>query len=464
MDKRDDFKDAAVRARAEELAGTTNLSEVSRLRLAQMLLTRKDADWLDRLLKEKQVKVHLYAVDTKPSKIGEVADESQIPDGRGAIEKLKPDGEGSHLGDGVEKVLKDFRGSPLAAIIMFTDGVTTSGDDLPKAARAASQDGVPLFLIGVGDTWETPDLAITDLQAEDVVGRGDRIAFEFRFTARGAVPGGPMTVFLKEKVPGGKFEDRGQATVTPDPSGNPVQVKIDYAPLEAGEKTFRLEVPTVPGETNWRNNQIERTVLVTDSRRIRVLYVEGYPRYDFRFVKVMLERESEKSLGGKSVEVKVLLLDASKGWAGTDLSAFGEEFPNRSELFGFDVVVLGDVDPKQIPKSAQAFRDLADFVQQKGGGLLFLCGEHGTPSAFAETPLAEVLPVLAGDAPMATRAPEEQAITEEFQPRLTPAGRSHPLFRFSSDEAESARIWGGLKPLYWYATGYRKKPMTSVLA
>ena len=62
-----------------------------------------------------------------------------------------------------------------------------------------------------------------------------------------------------------------------------------------------LDRPTVKDETNERNNVIERVVSVTESRRIRVLYVEGYPRYDFRFVKVMLERESEKSLGGKTV-------------------------------------------------------------------------------------------------------------------------------------------------------------------
>ena len=166
MNKRDDFKDAAVRAKAEELAGTTNLSEVNRLRLAQMLLLRKDADWLDRLLKEKQVKVHLYAVDTETRMLTAIEEESQLPDGRAAIEKLKAEGEGSHLGQGIEDVLKQFRGSPLAAIIMFTDGVTTYEDRLlhrPSGpAACVSGYGVPLFLVGVGDTWRKhPTSALT---------------------------------------------------------------------------------------------------------------------------------------------------------------------------------------------------------------------------------------------------------------------------------------------------------------
>ncbi|VTR94800.1 Uncultured bacterium genome assembly Metasoil_fosmids_resub OS=uncultured bacterium PE=4 SV=1: BatA: VWA_2: VWA_2: DUF1355 [Gemmata massiliana] len=464
MNTRDALKDPAVRAKAEELAGSTDLSQTSRLKLAQMLLTRKNADWLDKLLQEKQVKVHLYAIDTQLRPIGIVEEESQLADAREALLKQEPTGDESKLGDGVEKILQTFRGGTLSAVVMFTDGVTTAGPDLPKAARAASQDGVPLFLIGTGDPWQSPDLALTDIQAEDVVGKGDQLVFKARLTAKGDVPPNPVTVFLQERLPNGKLEDRGRVTVTPDPNGNPVPVTVTHIPMEVGEKTFILSVPTVPGESNARNNKIERTVLVTESRRIRVLYVEGYPRYDFRFVKVMLERESDKSVGGKAVEVHVVLLDASKGWAETDRSAFRGDFPTRTELFGYDVVVLGDVDPKQVPRSAIALRDLADFVKEKGGGLLFLSGEHGTPNAYTDTPLAEVLPVVPGDQPVATRPPEEQPLVEGFRPRWTATGRQHPLFLLSPDEGESNRVWNQFQELFWFAKGYRPKPLTRVLA
>ena len=50
---------------------------------------------------------------------------------------------------------------------MLTDGVTTAGDDLPKAAREASRAGVPLYLVGVGDVWETPDTVQTLLSYPD---------------------------------------------------------------------------------------------------------------------------------------------------------------------------------------------------------------------------------------------------------------------------------------------------------
>src|SRR5437870_9480534 len=83
-------------------------------------------------------------------------------------------GNESRLGDGVQKILARHRGGSLSGVIVFTDGVTTAGDDLPKAAREAARAGVPLYLVGVGDPWEAPDLELSDPLVEDVVNRGDR--------------------------------------------------------------------------------------------------------------------------------------------------------------------------------------------------------------------------------------------------------------------------------------------------
>jgi hypothetical protein len=484
METADDVKDPAVRARVEDLAaklardpdlaGKIPVEKPDRLLLARTLLTHKDGDWLLRLLKEKEVRVHIYAVDVGIRLVATMEEASDADASRRRIDEeliLERDGSGwrrrpggaeSRLGDGVEKVLKDFRGRSLAAIVMFTDGVTTAGDDLPKAAREASRAGVPLFLVGVGDSWEVPDLELTDLLAEDTITVGDRLVFDARLAARGRVPAEPLPVTLFEKV-GGQLVERARVTVTPDAAGNRVPVTVSHTPLEAGERTYVLAAPTVTGETDPSNNRLERTVLVTDSKRVRVLYVEGYPRYDFRFVKVLLERESERSVGGKGVEVKVVLLNAARRWEETDRTAIAlEAFPVRDELFTYDVIVLGDVDPKLLPRGNRALQDVADFVRVKGGGLLFLSGEHGTPAAYLDTPLADVLPVTGGTG--GARPGGDAASADGYRPRVTPAGRQHPLFRFSPDEAESATVWNRLQPLHWAATGYRRKPNTVVLA
>ena len=66
--------------------------------------------------------------------------------------------------------------------------------------------------------------------------------------------------------------------------------------------------------------------------------------------------------------------------------------------------------------------------------------------------------------PPGARVTEDTTLSEGYRPRITPAGKQHPLFRFSPDDGESSNIWNRLQPLYWAAKGYRRKPNTVVLA
>jgi hypothetical protein len=457
MSVSDDLKDPAVRAKAEQLAGAIDLPRTHRLRLAQLLLTKPGASWLDRLLHEKRVKVHIHAVDRGPRLIAAGAEESDAASIRDALMTLRPEGDQSRLGEGLEAVVKSYQGGSLAGVILFTDGVTTGGINLVQAAENTS---VPLYLVGMGDPWVVPDLRLSDPVFEEIVARGDTLDLRARVTARGAVPPDPVPVTLYEKD-GAKRVEQARVMVTPSPSG--AAVKVPYTPTELGEKTLVLEVPAMPGEAEIANNRIERRILVVEAKRARVLFVEGDPRYEFRFAKALMERESELVAGNKSIEFKTLVLHAARGWSDTDKSALAD-FPTREQLFEYDVVILGDFDPKQLPRWSRAMQDLADFVKIRGGGLLFLAGEHHGPSVFADTPLGDVLPVIPVEDAKPQPTPENQPIAEGYRPSLTHTGRSHPLFRFSPDAGESARIWARLQPLYWFAKGYRRKPAAEVLA
>src|SRR6185312_10476141 len=415
----DDLRDPAVRAKAEQLAGAADLPSTHRLKLAQLLLTRPDGDWLEKLLREKRVKVHIYAVDAETRLTASATDEKDIDAARAALRALKPEGEASRLGDGVD------------------------------AAKAAN---VPLYLVGMGDPWVIPDVRLSDPIYEEVVARGDPLDLQARLSSRGEVPPNSIPVVLYEKRDD-RLIERGRTTGVPTEEGS--AIKVSFTPNEVGEKTIVLETPPLPGETDSANNRIERRITVVDAKRSRVLFVEGDPRYDFRYAKVLMERESERVAGNKSIELKTVLLGASRGWAETDKSAL-TDFPTRDQLFEYDVVILGDFDPKALPRSSRAMQDLADFVRVKGGGILFAAGEHFNPFAFAETPLAEVLPIVLQEGKPPKPTPEATPLADPYHPQLTPAGRSHPLFRFSPDPAESERIWSGLKPLYWYAKSYRR--------
>ncbi|MGE3804285.1 MAG: hypothetical protein AB7K24_06400, partial [Gemmataceae bacterium] len=121
---------------------------------------------------------------------------------------------------------------------------------------------------------------------------------------------------------------------------------------------------------------------------------------------------------------------------------------------------LGDIDPRHEKLGEKRLSEQADFVRERGGGMLMIAGEHFSPNAFKDTPLKDVLPIeVTEDAAV---VPAD--LTETYRPELTPAGRSHPIFRFSPDEVENAEIWQQLREMYWWAEGFRIKPAAEVLA
>ncbi len=465
----EELQDPAVKAKARELMMADGSSEADRLKLAKALLTRKDGDWLNRLLTKRQIKVHLYSMADQTKLIAEMSEPGDLNAGREAVAKLVADGESSRLGDGIEAVLKAFRGGSLSGIIAFTDGVVTSGDDLAKAGREAARSNVPLYLVGLGETAEPLDLVMSDLRADDVVIKADKWLLEARLTAKGPNPPATVPVILSERQ-GEKLIERARQVVSLDPSGKPVPIKLAHTPMEVGLKTFVIEVPAQPGEVETLNNKIERTVLVTDSKRLKVLYMDGQPRYEFRFVKSLLERETEEARGNRAVEIDVLLWDSSASHWQTDKSAerLRGAIPTKTQLFEYDVVIFGDVNPNQIPKANPFFADLAEFVKVRGGGLLFVAGEGATPHKLFDTPLGELLPVAPTESSVKTGGPPptplETPLTEAYLPKPTPLGRTHPLFRFVADDADNIRIWENLRPFYWSSGGYKRKPAAEVLA
>lgn len=445
---------------AEQLELQSATAEASRFQLAKALLNDPGENWLGRLVGERQYKTHLFRLDERPSLLQPILDEEGLAEARTMLNQMLPDGEESRLGDGINSVLKSFRGGSLSAIVILTDGIVTTGDDLSRAARRASRAGVPIYFVGIGDSQEPLDFALTDIQAEDLVLTGDELIFEARVLARGGPLPKQVPVILSEKI-GNSLTELSRTEVKPDPSGRPVPFRLTTIPEEPGDRTYVLEIPEQEGETELSNNRIEKPVYVTDSRTLRVLYIEGYPRYEFRFVKALLEREAELGTGSKSVELSTLLLDASTGYAEQDKSAL-RTLPTQKELFDYDVVILGDIEPNSIPRAGSFFQDLSEFVKVRGGGLLFIAGSRANPQQFFNTALSELLPIV--PEPSQEAPANDNFPPEGFRPSLSSYGQTHPLFRFSSDEGENAQIWAGLQPLIWYSTGYKRKKAAEVLA
>src|SRR5205823_3418413 len=103
----------------------------------------------------------------------------------------------------------------------------------------------------------------------------------------------------------------------------------------------------LPEDVEPGNDRLEHHVFVAEAKRLRVLIVEGYPRYDFRYIKALFERESEAVRGNKSIDVDSFLLSADPEHPKQDRTSINR-FPTYEELRKYDVVILGDVDPKKL--------------------------------------------------------------------------------------------------------------------
>ncbi|MCI0463476.1 MAG: VWA domain-containing protein [Gemmataceae bacterium] len=471
--------DARLRSLQGQLNEVTQPSwRPTRLQLAQILLGREDPDWIAKLLNERRMKVHLFHLDGQGRLIkltdaegngaGEITDSTDPAlqaRARQAIAELQPTGNDSRLGTAVRQVLDYYRGASLTAVVMLGDGVTTREETLGQVADYAAQRGVPLFFVGIGDDHDVRDLKLHDLQVEDNVYVHDYLNFEARLTGRG-YKDLTLDVVLKVREKDGKEKELAREKVRLDQRGNPVQVRFRHQANEPGEKLFIVEVemPKLGRDErppNPADLRLQRTVFVQESKLIKVLYIEGTSRYEYRFIKSLLEREAPDKKRNRAIELKVLLIDADDDFAKQDRTAIRDFPATKQELFeNFDVVILGDVDPRSRKLGEQRLRHLADFVREGGRGLLFIAGSQYNPHSYVGTPLADILPVEpAGNPP-----PEPEERPDGFRPDLTAAGRRHMIFRFSSNEAENMGIWQRLAPLYWWSDGYRSKPLAEVLA
>jgi hypothetical protein len=457
----------AARELANQRELLAELQSPSRLNLIKALVAGKDHDWLATLLGKRQVKVHVYECSNRAVRLAEVIDANGTDEAVSKVRDLRPLGESSQLGGAVRAVLNDFRGGSLGAIIMLTDGVTTEGEDLTQAGRYAARADVPLFLVGVGDAHEPRDLLLHDLQAEDTANVRDRHVFDVRVSVKGKIAATAVDATLSEKMKDGTLKELGPPQrVTLDPN-KPVRVRLVTTPTEPGDHTYVITVPEQPDETDKTNNRVEKVVHVGEARPVKVLYIEGYPRYEFQFIKTMLEREKATNKGNKAIEINVLLCDADADFPEFDKSAI-KELPGREVLFGYDAVILGDVDPRHAKLGEQNLKLLREFVREKGGGMLFIAGEQFMPQAYRDTPLADVLPIVPagpGDAvDPKERDDLQRGLTDGYRLRLTPVGMQHPLFRLATEDADNAAVWQGLPPLHFAASGYRVKPAAEVLA
>jgi len=437
-----------AREAATALLAEGKFDKPTRLNLGKSLLVKNNGALLRRLLDNHKLRVYTLAEAETLLGLSAYMQPGQIDELLPLLRGVAVQGDQTRLGDALRDVLNGLRGAPPSAIVLISDGITTDGEKLSTAARVARQKSVPVYTVAVGNADPVIDLELHNVLVDEVAFVNDPVTFSYTLTGHG-LAGKKTRVVLKKK---GQKDALASQEVTVADEGRPQKLELTYTPPAPGDVDLVLEAVPLSKESNLKNNSETRHISVRDET-IRVLLADYLPRWEFRELKALLERE-------RTVELKTVLQDADAEYVQEDLSALPHFPVTREELFQYDVLVFGDVNLSYL--SSSVLENLRDFVGERGRGMLFIAGPQHDPAAYRATPLETLLPIeLDG---LIVPAPDA-VLTESFRPELTVEGRKgSSIFRFADSDRDSQEVWQGLPGFFWMVEAQGIKPGALVYA
>ncbi|MFT7516660.1 MAG: putative membrane protein [Myxococcota bacterium] len=342
----------------------------------------------------------------------------------------------SAIGESLLKLEAEYRGRRLPDILLISDGRSNDGRSLAQAASVLAQKRMRISSIGVGTDNSVPDLVLEQLQSAQQVLSGDVALFTLRLKAHSATQIAAADIELRDQQ-GNLLDTR----IVQQPNAEGVQLVLSATFTQAGNYSLTAKVKPAIGEVNLSNNVIRFNLEVLNTK-VRVLYVEGKPRWEYRFLKERLIRATN------DIEVQCWLTEADRQFEQEHSTALPslESIPTDVEtlLDNYDVIILGDVSPYKIsydPLASQDFiNSVAKFVE-RGGGLLMLAGPQHNPLQYLETAVGKMLPVIID--------PNAQPLNSAFRPQPADLQHPHPASLLNANLQENTALWQNATPLWW---------------
>ena len=367
------------------------------------------------------------------------------------LSAVHADARRSDLYGALRGVRERYRGRAVAGVVIVSDGGDTGGD--PDASL--DPDGPPVFAVGVGRTVIARDREVLTLTAGAPALADAIVDLSVSVVSHGFGKA-PIEVRLLEDGRLVKLE-----RVTPPESGAPVPIGFRVSPKRDVATLYTVDIPADDAELTPENNS--RRVLVPPAGRPRrILLVEGAPGYDHAFLKRTWGRDA-----GIELDSVVRKGENDRGQdtfyiqGDTDRTlALASGYPqHRQALFFYDAIVLGNVSPEFL--SPDQLEMTAEFVSERGGGLLVFGAQAFTGRGLAATALEPVLPLSS------TGRTTQIASGEASQPygvTLTADGVHHPIMRLGATSDTTRARWRLAPALAGVAVLGDARPGASVLA
>lgn len=383
---------------------------------------------------QKSFQTRLYRFDTTVTRI---ADLRQI----GAA--VAP---ATHIGASLQQLVTQMEGLPLGAVVLLSDGGDNTGGVDRSALDALRNHRIPVYTVGFGTEHVDRDIEVEDVVIADRTLAGSRLSAHVKFQQHG-FSGRRSTLTVRD---GTHVLSSHEITLAPD--GRIQTETVVFNIGAAGAKALQFAVEPLSGESNHGNNALTRLVNVDPDPR-RILYFEGEPRWEYKFIRRAADDDPMIQLVSmlRTTENKIY----RQGVKDADELAAG--FPSRAQdLFEYQALVIGSVDAGYFtPMQQQLIRD---FVDRRGGGLLLLGGRQSlADGVWGGSQIAPVLPVVLPDA-------RDTFHRDPATVSLTLAGMDSVITRLVDDSAINVERWKKLPYLMDYQDPGKPKPGATVLA
>lgn len=458
--------------RSKSMQITDAINSAPRLARVNDLLFAENEGLLEKL--NTKFKVRLFAFDTKAKRISDKV-------------LTSAEGESTDIPQALNEALDDLQGIPLSGAVLLTDGVDRSGTDITKFAMQIRERKLPVHTVGVGSEAGNPDLEIVKLDVPRTAEEDFPVEI-WATVQRKGFSGKKVSLQLTSNGRILKTEpvdlDEGSSWIPqigPTDTTTDVKTKrvlLKFTPRQAGTQKFEVHAELGETEAVPQNNTKTFLLKVAPTKRVKILFVDGRPRYEFGFIKRALNNDPNIQLTDRFLK-SISNNDQNYGGTRTDASHdFGFYPDDRETLFDFDAIILGNVDASQFT-SAQLENTL-EFVRTRGGGLLMLggsssLGNHELAGSYINTSIAQCLPVEielgAAPAPPTPRRRNRLTIgsrssagSNGYKLRLTSEGKSENLMALADTPTENMERWRNLKTLVGYSKVKRAKAGALVLA
>jgi uncharacterized membrane protein len=357
-------------------------------------------------------------------------------------------GSQTRLGTALDGARQELAGLPLAGVVLVSDGADTTDASLTDALLAMKAASLPVYTVGVGEDRLPKDIQISRINVPRTALKGTSLLVDAVITQTGYA-GQTVSLDVEDE---GRIVGSQEVRLPAD--GEQAAVRVRFTADDPGSRRIRFRISPQTGELVSQNNAREALMDVRD-RREKILYFEGEPRFEYKFIKRAVSDD-------RNLQIIGLQRTADNKFYRQELDnpeQLVAGFPRtREELFAYRGLILGSVEAGAF--TGDQLRMIAEFVERRGGGLLVLGGGRSfTEGSWAGTPVSDVLPVLLE---RAQRTSEVPAVSR-LKVHPTRAGAAHAVTQLGANEEASATRWSTLPGVTSVNTLTAVKPGATIL-